>query len=184
MCIVTGHCIECIKPNYLSPADDNDVVPHILQLPFLQLCVVGPCWVSIFFLLSGYMCTIKLLRLLRDVKPDEARRVVASSAFRRTPRLMIPASAITIFSWILTQVGAFAVAQKAESDWIKRTTPPRVSGFIASVASLVRNLVNVPASSRTYYSSSIHGQLPIMSMKKSCGPLGGNFRVPFSYISD
>jgi peptidoglycan/LPS O-acetylase OafA/YrhL len=85
--------------------------PYIFQIPFIRLILDGGYLaVCIFFLLSGYLCAMKPLRLLRAGKPDEARRAIASGALRRLVRLGIPATLATTFSWFLTQIGAFTVS--------------------------------------------------------------------------
>src|SRR5271170_4507653 len=85
--------------------------PYIFQIPFTRLILDGGYLaVCIFFLLSGYLCAIKPLRLLRAGNPDEARRAIASGALRRLVRLGIPATLATTFSWFLTQIGALTMS--------------------------------------------------------------------------
>ena len=94
--------------------------PYIFQIPFTRLILDGGYLaVCIFFLLSGYLCAIKPLRLLRAGNPDEARRAIASGALRRLVRLGIPATLATTFSWFLTQIGAFTVSTSQPGDvWL------------------------------------------------------------------
>jgi peptidoglycan/LPS O-acetylase OafA/YrhL len=129
----------------LSPADDVDVTPHLFQRPFLRMVAAGPFWISIFFLLSGYVCAIKPLRLSRAGQPDDARKVVASSAFRRLFRIGIPAAVGTIFPWILTQMGVFQLIPELALDggWLSFTTPKRVEGIWASISELIKQIVKV-----------------------------------------
>lgn len=134
---MTGHCTEAFFPVFATPADDVDAVPRMLQLPFLRLFVAGPFWLAVFFLLSGYVCALKPLRLLRDGRIDDGRRAIEGSAFRRVPRLVIPTTAATVLIWTLNQFGAFKAAQNAGSDWVRRTVPPD-DGF----AGLIKNCVH------------------------------------------
>lgn len=53
------------------------------------------------------MCSIKPLKLAMAGKPEEARKVIASSAFRRLIRLGIPATIAVTCSWFLCQMGGF-----------------------------------------------------------------------------
>jgi hypothetical protein len=103
----------------------------------------GPFWISIFFLLSGYVCAIKPLRLAAQGHQDEARRVIASSALRRLVRIGIPAFLGTAFPWALTQMGAFSLIPELETNggWLAITTPRRVDGTFAAVKSLVKEAV-------------------------------------------
>ena len=114
-------------------------MPHLLQRPFVRLFVAGPFWLAVFFLLSGYVCAIKPLRLLRDERFDDGRRAIEGSAFRRVPRLIIPTTAATILIWTLNQFGAFEAAHHSGSDWLRRTVPPN-EGF----AGLMKNCVRPP----------------------------------------
>ena len=60
-----------------------------------------------FFIMSGYLCAIRPLQLIRAGKPDEARAMIAGKALRRYLCLGIPASMATTISWFMTNVGAF-----------------------------------------------------------------------------
>lgn len=167
--IVTGHCVRAIIPNYLSPADDYEETPHLFQRPFLRVIAAGPFWTSIFFLLSGYVCAIKPLRLSAAGQSDEARRVIASSAFRRLLRIGVPATLGTTFAWILCHLGAFRISGNTEyySGWLQATTPEPVQGFIPAVADLILQCVFLLG----YIAdrSSILGQPPKTVMKAISG---------------
>ena len=63
-----------------------------------------------FFIMSGYLCAIKPLSLIRAGNPDEARTLIARKAFRRYLCLGIPATVATIISWLMTQIGAFKLS--------------------------------------------------------------------------
>ncbi|KAK8090555.1 hypothetical protein PG994_000060 [Apiospora phragmitis] len=65
---------------------------HLLQLPIARLAISGPPHVFVFFVVSGYALSHKALKLLRQGpgKAEEAYAALASSAFRRHPRLFIP----------------------------------------------------------------------------------------------
>ena len=140
--IVTGHCIRAFLRHYLSPADTYGAEPHLFQRPFFRLVASGPFWVSIFCLLSGYVCAIKALRLSNEGKADEARKVIASTAFRRYLRIGtsssrkclmigIPAILETAMTCVLAQLGAWSIFKDVEywGDWISFTAPPRLPGI-------------------------------------------------------
>ena len=63
-----------------------------------------------FFVMSGYLCAIKPLQLIRAGNPDEARTLIARKAFRRYLCLGIPATVATFISWFMTQIGAFKLS--------------------------------------------------------------------------
>jgi len=141
--IVTGHCVRAIIPHYLSPADEYDGTPHLFQRPYLRIIAAGPYWTSIFFLLSGYVCAIKPLRLAAAGQTDEARRVIASSSFRRLLRIGVPATLGTTFAWALCQLGVFELAGNTEyySAWLQATTPWHTEGFMSSITDLISECV-------------------------------------------
>lgn len=143
MCVVTSHSVRAFLPNYLSPADAVDATPHLFQLPFFRIHSSGPLMISIFFILSGYVCAIKPIRLSTAGQPDESRRVIASSAFRRCLRIGLPATFVTIFAWALAQMGTFTLAPVVELEgmWLERTTPKRIPGFFASIKELITQCV-------------------------------------------
>jgi len=141
---MTGHCTEAFFPAFANPADEVDAVPRLLQRPFLRLFVAGPFWLAVFFLLSGYVCALKPLRLFREGRIDDGRRAIEGGAFRRVPRLVIPTTAATVLIWILNKLGAFKAAQNAGSDWLRRTVPPdeAVTGLIKNCVHRVKGRSN------------------------------------------
>ena len=138
-----SHTVRAFIPNYLSPADAMNGPPHLFQRPFFRLTTSGPFMISIFFILSGYVCAIKPIRLSNAGMVDEARRMIASSTFRRVVRIGLPATFGTIFAWALTQMGAFTLAPYVELEgmWLAVGTPKRVDGVFAPVLSLIRACV-------------------------------------------
>ena len=124
---------------------------------------------SIFFLLSGYVCAIKPIRLARAGQAEEARRVIASSAFRRIPRIVVPATLGTLFAWVLAQVGAFTLVPEVELDesWLSRTTPKRIPGFYPPIEEFFTQCVCPRLID--LINSLILGRLPITSMKQING---------------
>ncbi|KAK8868914.1 acyltransferase family-domain-containing protein [Apiospora arundinis] len=85
---------------------------HLLQLPIVRLAISGPPQVFVFFVISGYALSYKPLKLLRDAGGSSSRKcrtqekeetptasfyaALASSAFRRHPRLFIPAIVMSL----------------------------------------------------------------------------------------
>lgn len=99
--------------------------------------------VSIFVLLSGYVCGIKPIRLSAEGKVEEARKVIGSSAFRRVFRIGIPATFGTLLPWGLAQLGVFNIVPEVEIEgmWLARTTPKRIPGIIAPIRELIKQCV-------------------------------------------
>src|SRR6266496_918899 len=90
--IMTGHVTRGFFPLYLQSADFYDETPRLLQRPFLRVFAAGPFWVAVFFVLSGYVCAVKPLRLANSGKVEETRKTIASSTFRRFLRIGLPAT--------------------------------------------------------------------------------------------
>ena len=128
--------------NYLSPADEYGGTPHLFQRPYFRIIASGPFWTSIFFILSGYVCAVKPLRLSNSGQVEEARKVIASSAFRRVLRIGLPATLGTCFPWVLCQLGAFEILDvRYWSGWLDATTPKRLPGIIPPLQNLFRQCV-------------------------------------------
>ena len=93
--------------------------PYLFQLPILRLALEGGYMaVCIFFLCSGYVCSIKPLKLARAGKADEARKAIASSIVRRLLRLAGPATIATIISATVSYLGGFNLARSLPSGWL------------------------------------------------------------------
>ena len=125
------------------PASSFDV-PFPFALPIFRLFLHGGFMaVAIFFIMSGYVCSIKPLKLSRDGKPDEARKNIASSAFRRVIRLGLPAGLATTISWLLCQLGGFDMAHTRvpEWGWLSFQSPWASEDWYTAVKDLVKALV-------------------------------------------
>jgi peptidoglycan/LPS O-acetylase OafA/YrhL len=129
--------------DYLGPANETGARPYLFQLPFLRLIGAGNTAVALFFLLSGFVCSLKPLRFARAGQYEEAWSCIASSAFRRIIRLCIPATLVTVIAWILAQCNAFALAHSMQQpfDWLQNTSALHIPGFWAPLHSLWDNCV-------------------------------------------
>ncbi|KKY32831.1 putative hard surface-induced protein [Diaporthe ampelina] len=78
---------------------------EILKLPIIRLFISGPPHVAIFFIVSGYAISYKTLKLIHQGRFDDVGSTLASSFFRRHPRLFMPAAVVTFFSALMTQMG-------------------------------------------------------------------------------
>lgn len=97
--------------------------------------------VAIFFILSGYVCSIKPLKLARAGKAEEARKNIASSAFRRVFRLGGPSIFVTTVSWLFDRFGAFDVALSLPPRCWLYVFSPLSMDFASSVRALFRSFV-------------------------------------------
>jgi hypothetical protein len=90
------------------------------------------------------VCAVKPLRLSNAGQGEEARKVIASSAFRRFLRIGVPATLGTIFPWILCQLGLFQFVTGSveySSFWLNDTTPEPLPGIISPIWNLIKQCV-------------------------------------------
>ena len=111
-----------------------------VHLPLLRLPAQGAPWVSLFFVLTGYVNAIKPIRQARNGNGNQALLSLALSAFRRTGRLVLPATIATITSWVICQLGLFEIGRTCEALWIRDTSPKPGPGVTGSIRLLVTNL--------------------------------------------
>ena len=121
---------------------------YFLTLPIIRLLLQGGYLaVTIFFVMSGYVCSLKALKLARQGNTEAARAVIASSAFRRIIRLGVPAIFATTISWFLDQFGAFNTARSLPwNSWFHFFSPPELPSFWAGLRELFRSFVRFPDS--------------------------------------
>ena len=122
----------------------------------------GKIGVAIFALLTGYVCALKPLKLARGGKHHEALSAVAKSAFRRPPRLVLPATIALIIAWTMAQFGGFIPATRSDSDWFRYATPVCEPTLWLEMKRLVRNLFNTWSGSRMEYDDHQWALLPFL----------------------
>lgn len=113
-----------------------------MQRPIMRLVVQGNSWVAIFFILLGYVNSLKCIQQSRAGKSDAALSTLASSSFRRTGRLVFPAAAVTLLTWFACQLGAFQVALASDGYWLRVTSPEPSATWGAALFDLGHELVN------------------------------------------
>jgi peptidoglycan/LPS O-acetylase OafA/YrhL len=120
-------------------------VPFPFALPFFRLILHGGFLaVAIFFVLSGYVCSMKPLKLARAGKSEEARKVIGSSAFRRVIRLVLPVTLATTISWYLAQVGAYNMAHSLpEYCWLNFHSAWASDDWATAIEDLFKAFVEV-----------------------------------------
>jgi transcription initiation factor TFIID subunit 11 len=140
--VVIAHGFE----GYAYPRDSFDARPYLFTLPIFKLVFEGGYLaVPIFFIMSGYVCAMKPMKLMRAGKIDDARKVVASSGFRRLIRLGIPATIAVTCSWFICQTGGLNMAISLPGDcWLHFHSAYPVEGFWNSVTQLVKAIVSPP----------------------------------------
>ncbi|KAJ0122332.1 hard surface induced protein 3 [Diaporthe amygdali] len=101
---------------------------QILKLPIIRLFISGPPHVAIFFVVSGYAISYKALKLAHQGRFAEVGSTLASSFFRRHPRLFMPAVFVTFASALMTQMGWYDL-QGLPGVAIPTREPPHAGSF-------------------------------------------------------
>lgn len=95
-----------LDTGYAQAGEDGetDSRKNLMKLPFLRLVYAGPT-VPIFFVVSGFVLTYKPLKLMRGAHHDILFKGLATSVFRRAPRLFLPPMITTLIVAISVQLG-------------------------------------------------------------------------------
>jgi len=101
--------------------------------------------------MTGFVGAMKPLKQARAGRHDAALASLASSAFRRAARLVLPATIATLGSWALCQVGGYMRGRLVQSEWMVRTCPEPSGGVVRAVQSLGRNVFNTWAGLENRY---------------------------------
>lgn len=107
----------------------------------MRVFVQGRIGVSIFALVTGYVCALKPIKQFRAGQMDAAFSGIAKSAFRRTPRLFLPTTIATVISWFICQFGVFQIANHSEGWWINYSSPDMTPYIGQAIANLFLNII-------------------------------------------
>lgn len=131
-------CVERGVNNPCCGSDDR--LPTVYQLPFIRLISSGHSWVAVFFLLSGFVNSLKPLKSIRTGRPDVALSNIATSSFRRPFRLMLPAAVATVISWFLCNLGMYEMGTHSDAYWFYTKNPKPSGSWGAAIWDLFRGL--------------------------------------------
>lgn len=98
----------CNDHDWVWGTRENDHIWY--QLPFINSFLRGPSLVGCFFIISGYVLSLKPLKLLRAQSDEKFAQTMSSYVFRRAVRLYVPTLVATLVAMILVWVGAFQLA--------------------------------------------------------------------------
>ncbi|GAB7338339.1 hypothetical protein MBLNU457_4646t1 [Dothideomycetes sp. NU457] len=76
-----------------------------LQLPFIHILDAGHSCVTIFFVISGYVLTYRILKHARKQEPIAVLDTLASSIFKRWMRLYLPTALASLVVALAMQLG-------------------------------------------------------------------------------
>ncbi|KAK3680649.1 acyltransferase 3 [Podospora appendiculata] len=139
--VIATHLARALDFWLFWPSDKKGVPPRWLQLPFLRIPWQGRIGVPVFAFLTGFVCAYKPLTLAYQKKNIPASlKSIARSAFRRPPRLMFPALIATVFSFILSCLGAYTASNHCDSFWVRFDAPEPLP-FQMNVRRLFKSLL-------------------------------------------
>ncbi|KAG7291133.1 hypothetical protein NEMBOFW57_001144 [Staphylotrichum longicolle] len=122
--VIVTHISRALDFPLFWPADSPDASPRLLQLPYLRIPWQGRIGVPIFAFLTGFVCSYKPLKLAyQQGNAPAALKSVARSAFRRPPRLVLPALIATFISFVMSCLGAYKASNHCDSFWVRFDAP-------------------------------------------------------------
>ncbi|KAK0717670.1 acyltransferase 3 [Lasiosphaeria miniovina] len=149
--VITTHIARALDYALFWPADAADKGPRVLQLPYLRIPFQGRIGVPIFAFLTGFVCAYKPLKLAyQQGNAPAALKSVARSAFRRPPRLVLPALIATLFSFIMSCFGAYKASTRCDSFWVRFDTPDLMP-FFANVQRLFKSMLTTWTNGENLY---------------------------------
>ncbi|RAL01962.1 acyltransferase family protein [Aspergillus ibericus CBS 121593] len=160
--VILTHLARAWDYALFSPRDDEEVPPRVLQWPVLRIPWQGRIGVTIFAFLTGYVCGLKPMKLSRAGNHLGAFTAVAKSAFRRPPRLILPATIALIISWAMAQSGAFNVANRSDCWWCRYAAPDLEDSFRSEVIRLGQNFLSTWTTGYMAYDDHQWALLPLL----------------------
>ncbi|MCJ1444029.1 MAG: hypothetical protein MMC23_004529 [Stictis urceolatum] len=123
--VVASHIVLCIARRLVLPCcgHEGTSTPALFQRPIFRLVAQGHSWVALFFILMGFVNALKPIKLSRTKQTETALSSLAVSCFRRTFRLILPATAATLISWTVCQLGMYETARNGDAYWLYTYTP-------------------------------------------------------------
>ncbi|KAL8699483.1 MAG: hypothetical protein Q9224_001389 [Gallowayella concinna] len=135
--VMFSHLTMAFARWIVIPCYGKNGAAYLMQRPIFRLVAQGSAWVAIFIILSGFVNSLKAVKLARAGQTEPALSNLAISSFRRSFRLVLPATAATILSWFITQLGAYDTAKKSDAYWLYTTSPNPSSSWGTAAEDLV-----------------------------------------------
>jgi len=130
---------------------DNIYTVSFWHWPIIRTPAEGFPWVAIFFVLSGYVNALKPIKLMRTEQRDTALSGLATSAFRRSLRLVLPCTIVTVLTWIMAQFGAFQIGKAVNSHWLSSTSPAGSAAVWQAIKDLSWAIYSTWVGANNYY---------------------------------
>ncbi|KAM5477422.1 hypothetical protein McanCB56680_007392 [Microsporum canis] len=141
--VVASHITLCFARSVIPPSISTDGPRRLFQNPFLRLIGQGNAAVSVFLVLLGFVNSLKTIQLIRSGCVQDAVSTLSIGAFRRTGRLMLPASAATLISFMLCELGLYGLARRSDAYWIMTTAAAPSTSIFQGIKSVSWELIAV-----------------------------------------
>lgn len=135
--VMSSHMVLAFARYIVRPADGLHAHSSLLQKPFFRLVGQGPAWVALFFILSGFVNALKPIKLAKAGNIETALSNLGVSSFKRSFRLFLPATAATVISWFICQLGAYETARNSDAYWLYTTSPKQSLCWTDAINDLV-----------------------------------------------
>ncbi|KAI9933297.1 hypothetical protein ASPWEDRAFT_114544 [Aspergillus wentii DTO 134E9] len=160
--VVLTHLARAWDYDLFSTRDTEDAAPRILQWPILRIPWQGRIGVTIFAFLTGYVCALKPIKQSRAGDKIGSFTSIAKSAFRRPPRLILPATIAMIVSWTMAQFGAFIVANRSDCWWCRYASPDLEESLWQEFERLLKNFLSTWTTGYMAYDDHQWALLPLL----------------------
>lgn len=149
--VVSSHTTLCFARSVVPPSLGQDGPVNLFQRPFLRLIGQGNAAVAIFFILLGFVNSIKTIQLSRAGYTQDAVSSLGTGLFRRTGRLVFPAALMTAVSWLCCQSGLYNLARRTDAYWLQVTSASTSSSWSEAFRSLGWEVVATWVVGENYY---------------------------------
>ena len=117
---------------------------------------------TIFAFLTGYVCALKPIKMARNGDYLGSFTAVAKSAFRRPPRLILPATIAMVISWTLAQFQGYLTALRSDCWWCRYASPKVKETLWEELIELGRNFLDVWTTGYMAYDDHQWALLPLL----------------------
>ncbi|KAF3480618.1 uncharacterized protein GIQ15_05965 [Arthroderma uncinatum] len=159
--VILTHLARAWDYNLFS-AGPAEGTPRILQRPVLRIPWQGRIGVTIFAFLTGYVCALKPLRLSGSGNYNASFTSIAKSAFRRPPRLILPATIALACAWTVAQFGAFKVATRSDVEWFRAASVKVDPSWLKEISRLFFTILSTWTNGRNDYDDHQWALLPLL----------------------
>ena len=135
--VVFSHMTIAFARYIIVPAISDGGPSFWMQRPILRLVAQGPAWVACFIVLSGFVNSLRPIKLAKSGQVETALLNLATSSFRRSFRLFLPALTAAVLSWFICQLGAYETARLSDAYWLVKTSPQRSISWGTAIHDLV-----------------------------------------------